>query len=109
MKLEGRISANDGRENGLWTTFDQNRQISHFDRIKGLIPVAAERIVNEILNRGQHPGYKIGVVSLDRACFHVLQEKSGLSVNQKDLLYSIEQRVREDDFGERLPGAKRFQ
>ena len=69
-----------------------------------------ERVPHEVANRGQHARHDVGVLrpavpGAVRCC----SSKPGRPVDQEHLLDAVDQRVQQDDLGERLAGAPRVE
>ena len=94
----------------MWSSFQPHRQIADLDAIKSCLAFDSKGIAYKVLNRGEHARYHrsiLGILS-KRTCDgigdHVLQQQSALWMNQEDLLNTIHQAVKEDDFAKWLTG-----
>src|SRR4029434_11310901 len=67
------------------------------------------RVLNKITDRRQHRRDQLGIFDVSGARADVLEQESGLAVNEEDLLDAEQQRIEQDDLAERLAGAERFE
>ena len=67
-----------------------------------------ERVLREVANRRQHAGHHVGVLHRGAAGLHVLEQQAAPALDEERLLDAVDERLEQDDFGERLAGADRL-
>ena len=89
-------AANESSENRVGTVSQHHFDLAHANRFEVLAFGAADRIVNEILDCCEHTRNHFGIFCLGcvgRRCNHVLEQQTGLAMNQKYLFDAVEQAV----------------
>src|SRR5208283_3010808 len=85
-----------------------DREFAHLGGFQLVGLVCAKRILNKVLNRGEHAGNHVGVLNNGGVRDAMSQKQAGGSMNEEDLLNAIEQAAQHHDFGERSTGGDGF-
>ena len=104
-----RRAADDDRQQRVRALLDPDREVADFQRLQPLVLADLERVPHEVADRGQHAGHHVGVLRRRPRCRQVLQQQARGAVDQEDLLDAVDQRVEQDDFGERPAGPPRVE
>lgn len=97
----------DAGENGLRALFDEDSALPDFESVEPLPLGRIKGVLDECLNGCEHAGHELLVVNHGVARCDMMEEESGVTMNQEELLDPEAQRMKQDDFGEwptRAPG-----
>ena len=108
-KFDRRVSADCGCDGGVGSLFDPQAEVAHVELTDAGALVYVKRLVNEILDRGQHRRNQAGVLGCDVRRGNRQQQKSGVPVKQQYLLHPIDEGAEQHDFRKGLAGAPTFQ
>ena len=104
-----RVSPDDGCDHHVWSGLGEHDTFADREPTQPSVVGRREGIGDEIANRREHPGHQIGSRALRVLGDRMGQEKTGLAVNQEDLLDLIHQRVSQHDVGVGHPCAPRLE
>ena len=104
-----RRAADDDRQQRVRALLDPDREVADFQRLQPLVLADLERVLHEVADGGEHAGHHVGVLRRRPRCRHVLQQQTRGAVDQEHLLDAVDQRVEQDDFGERPAGPPRVE
>jgi hypothetical protein len=107
-QLPRRASADHGRERRVRALLDPDGSLADLERVERIPFLPAERVVNEVTDRREHPGNHVRVLDPGRRRGDVLEQEARLPVNEKDLLDAVHEGAEEDHLGEWLPRPPRF-
>ena len=94
-----RGTADDRRQRGAGAALDPDLEIADLEPVEVLVALDGERVVDEVLDRGEHAGDEVAVAG-GRVGADGEQQQTGLAVDEQDLLDAIDDAVLERDFGD---------
>ena len=108
-QLGWRVAAYDGGEHRARRVLDQHLELADLEHVERVAGLAAEGVAHEVADGGEHPGDHVGILRLGVGRHHVAQQQARFLVDEEELLDAVDQAVEQDDLGERLAAAPRFE
>ncbi len=88
--------APDGRDQKCIRSLDTPQQrVAKPQAVETSFAHAGKRVPHEILDRSEHPGDELRILRRQPLRCHMLEQEAGMLMDQKDVLYAVDQSVRE--------------